>query len=311
MKRLLAYNVCLLLTAAASAQDVPRVEASLSVDSIMIGDQFDLTVRVEKDLMQVVDFPMFDGAFGDEAEVEVLSESPADTLASGERRQTLLKRYRMTVWREGAYNLGRFPAMYFDKNRVDTLFSADSLRIFVSTFDIDLEKDKPRGIKKIPWLFGEWAHWLWLGLAGLALVAGAVWLWRRFRSRIPFLAPREVLPPHVEAIRKLEALKHQKLPQNNRSKQYYSAMTDILREYISRRWNVGAMEMTSAEITAALAPAHSAGEIDPKRWVDLRELMAAADMVKFAKHTPTLDEAEADWFRAYYFVEETKLVDND
>lgn len=311
MKRFLKYLLAV-GAATASAQDVPRVTAAFSRDSIMIGDQVWLTVRVEKDLMQVVDFPALSGAFGGEGagggEVEVLSESATDTLSEDGRRQTLGKQYLLTVWREGTYNLGRFPALYLDKNRVDTLLAADSLRIAVATFDIDLEKDKPVGVKKIPWLFGEWSGWLLLGLAGLAVVAAAGWLIVRFRKKIPFLAPREILPPHVEAIRKLEALRHQKLPQNGHLKQYYSGLTDILREYISARWRLGAMEMTSAEIIDALTAAHDDGQIDPKRWADLRALLRTADMVKFAKHQPATDEAEADWYRAYYFVEETKLA---
>jgi hypothetical protein len=40
------------------AQDaLPTVTASFDRDSVMIGDQFTLEVRVDKDMMQMVDFP--------------------------------------------------------------------------------------------------------------------------------------------------------------------------------------------------------------------------------------------------------------
>ncbi len=290
------------------AQELPTVTASFDRDSVMIGDQFNLEVKVEKDLMQVVDFPTLMGEPGEELieNVEVLSEA-VDTLSEDGRRQTLRKRYLMTIWREGNYNMGRFPALLVDKNTVDTLLTADSLRITVSTFDINLETDKPYGIKHIPLKFGEIAGWLALGLLGLAVIGTGIWLLIKYRHKIPLLGgEREKEPPHVEAIRRLEELKDQKLPQNGRHKQYYSGLTDILREYLDARFSIGAMEMTSAEILDALDEPRKEGTVDEKRYSDLGELLRTADLVKFAKLTPDVPAAEAYWNNAYYFVEETK-----
>ena len=59
MKRLLAIAL-LLAGAAVRAQNAPTVTARIEPDSIMIGDRFDLTVEVDKDLVQVVQFPEFE-----------------------------------------------------------------------------------------------------------------------------------------------------------------------------------------------------------------------------------------------------------
>ena len=294
-----------------TAQTLPKVSAVFERDSVLIGDQLTLEVRVEKDLMQWVDFP--DLASGEQPEgVEILAEYPVDTLAVEGRRQTIAKRWLMTIWDAGNYNMGRLPALYLDKNIVDTLWSADSLRVFVNTFDIDLERDQPNDIKPpvgVPLRFGEFSGWLALGLGVAALLVVAIWLLMKYRGRIPLLGgSAPLLPPHVEAIRRLEALRNQKLPQNGRHKQYYSGITDILRTYLYRRFGIGAMEMTSAEIVAAIETPHAAGEVDDKRFDDLRRLLQTADLVKFAKWVP--DEADDDkaYFDAYYFVEETKAV---
>ena len=59
MKRLFA--IALLFTGlAARAQETPTVTARVEPDSIMIGDRFDYIIDVEKDLVQVVEFPEFD-----------------------------------------------------------------------------------------------------------------------------------------------------------------------------------------------------------------------------------------------------------
>lgn len=298
----------------ASAQDVPTVKASFDRDSILIGDQFHLEVRVEKDMMQVVAFPHLAGS-EIVPDIEVLAEFPEDTLSQDARRQTIGKRYLLTIFREGDYNIGRFPVIYADKNIVDTLYSADSLRIRVATFDINLETDKPFDIKPprgIPLKFGEIGGWFALSLAVLAVIAAGIWLFVKYRKQIPFLGgEKPQIPPHLLAIRKLEALRHQKLPQNNKHKLYYSAITDILREYINGRFGIHALEMTTDEILASVEEPCREGRIDKKRYTDLKDILQTADLVKFAKFIPDDEENEAAYYNAYYFVEETKQVDDD
>ncbi|MDE7123206.1 MAG: hypothetical protein K2N93_02570, partial [Alistipes sp.] len=148
------------------------------------------------------------------------------------------------------------------------------------------------------------------GLLALLLLAAALWGLRRWLAgrgkRLGDLfRPAPPLPPHVAAIRALEALHHQKLWQNNRHKLYYSGLTDILRTYIAARWEIGAMEMTSDEILAAMRDV----ELPAKARMDLQAILRDADLVKFAKATPEAEENEADYLKCYYFVEETKLVE--
>jgi hypothetical protein len=290
----------------------PTVTAAFDRDSVMIGDQFTMTVTVDKDVMQMVDLPEF-GQGELTPGVELLQEFPIDTLAADGRRQTIGRRYLLTIWEEGRYNLGLMPALYADKNVVDTLFSRDSLRIVVGSFDIDLEKDKPYDIKPpfyVPFRFGEISGWLAITLAVLTVLGVAIWLIVKYRGRImPLLGgSSSQLPPHVEAIRRLEALRNQKLPQNGRHKQYYSGITDIMRTYFERRFGIGAMEMTSAEILNAMEAPRRAGEVDRKRYDDLAALLTTADLVKFAKMVPDEAEDESAYYTAYYFVEETKAV---
>ena len=293
------------------AQTLPTVSAKFDRDSVMIGDQFHLEVRIDKDMMQMVGFPDIIGAVQPEG-VEIMEEFPDDTVSVDGRRQTIVKRYRLTIWEAGRYNLGRFPALYADKNLVDTLWSRDSMRILVNTFDIDLEKDAPYDIKpplKVPLKLGEISGWFALVLAGMALLALGAWLIAKYRRRIPlFGGAKPLLPPHVEAIRRLEALRNQKLPQNGKHKQYYSGITDILRAYFERRWGIGAMEMTSSEILEAIDGPRRAGEVDDKRYGDLEGLLSTADLVKFAKLVPDEGEVDKAYYDAYYFVEETKSV---
>ena len=65
------------------------------------------------------------------------------------------------------------------------------------------------------------------------------------------------------------------------------------------------MEMTSDEIIETMR----AEELPDKARMDLTAILRDADLVKFAKATPEAEQNEADYLKAYYFVEETKPVE--
>lgn len=289
-------------------QDVPQVEARFSADSVLIGDHFRLDVRITKDVMQVVDFPTFDhGKLSRTGEIEILKEGPVDTLKTEGRRVTLERVYTLTGFEEGNYRMGRFPMLYVDKNIVDTVWSRDSLRILVNTIPVDTLTQKIHDVKppmQTPLRFGEYGGYLLRSLLALLAVAAVVWfVVRKYRKR-PLFGNRQPAPepPHVAAIRRLEKLHAQKLWQSGKQKLYYTGMTDILREYIGRRYPIKAMEMTSQEILDRLA-----GDQMPERpYGRLRDILLTADFVKFAKYVPDADRNEQLYTDAYYFVEETK-----
>ena len=300
MRRLLA-TLLLLAGVPAAAQNTPTVTAHAEPDSILIGDRFDLVIDVDKDLVQVVEFPEFEDRDG---KIEVVESLPVDTLERDGRRLKLRKRYRLAAFDEGRYNLGTARVLYADKNILDTLSSRDSVYLEVTTFQIDSTSQSIydlKGQRTLPFRFREIRGYVLWGLLALALLAAAAYALHRW------FKPAPPLPPHVAAIQALEALHNQKLWQNNRHKQYYSGLTDILRTYIAARWDIGAMEMTSDEIIDAMR----AEELPDKARMDLTAILRDADLVKFAKATPPAEENEADYLKAYYFVEETKPVEEE
>ena len=312
MKRLFLALTPLLTWGAAAGQEIPKVTAHIELDSILIGDRFDLVIDVEKDLVQVVEFPEFENRDG---RIEFVESLPVDTLERDGRHLKLRKRYRLAAFDEGRYNLGTASVLYADKNILDTLSTRDSLYLEVTTFQIDSTSQSIydlKGQRTLPFRLAEIRTYLLWGAAALLLLAAALyalvrWLRSRGKRLGDLFKPAPPLPPHVAAIRALEALHNQKLWQNNRHKQYYSGLTDILRTYIAARWGIGAMEMTSDEIIAAMRPV----ELPDKARMDLTAILRDGDLVKFAKATPPAEENEADYLKAYYFVEETKLVEEN
>ncbi len=139
----------------------------------------------------------------------------------------------------------------------------------------------------------------------LALVEFAIVVYicvRKFRKSRHEQKPEVLLPPHVEANKALEELHHRKLWQNGNYKGYYTQLSMILRRYISRRWDIRALEFTTDEIIAALRDIDIAGMSRD----NLVTILRTADMVKFAKAEPDAEHNEECYTMAYYFVENTK-----
>lgn len=312
MKRAVLIPLLVLMGFVAAAQsETPTVRARIEPDSLFIGDQFDFVIEVEKDLVQTTLFPEFTPA--KEGMIELVEVMPIDTLERDGRRLKIAQRYRLAAFQEGLINMGKPGVLYADKNIVDTLYVTDSLVLKVGTFQIDSTSQSIYDLKPqltLKFKLAEIRGYIAWGLLIALLVALAIYGLHRYleargRHLKDLFKPAPPEPPHVVAIKALEALHHQKLWQNNKHKLYYSTLTDILRTYIAGRWEVGAMEMTSDEIITAMRNE----ELPEKARMDLTSVLMDADLVKFAKFTPEAEQNESDYTKVYYFVEETKPVE--
>jgi hypothetical protein len=154
----------------------------------------------------------------------------------------------------------------------------------------------------------EFGGYVLYSLFGLAVLASLIYMFTRLRRKTKeekIELPKE--PAHVIAIRALEELHNRKLWQNHKYKEYYTILSDILREYLFRRYGVAAMEMTTDEIVVALREL----VLTDKQRGDVAELLRESDLVKFAKHIPEEDSPEASYYKVYYFVEESKEVEGE
>jgi hypothetical protein len=131
----------------------------------------------------------------------------------------------------------------------------------------------------------------WVALGVLVILLGYL-LYRYIRYRREnrdfFGKPIVQDPPHIVALRELDKIRGEKLWQNGKEKLYYTGITDTLRGYIEARYGVGAMEMTSSEIMESL----KGKDIEERRYSELDGLFRTADLVKFAKYVPQVDENE-------------------
>lgn len=292
----------------------PVVHTRLTPDTIKIGDQMLLEVVIDKDQAQEIQIPQFDNNMLS-PQLEIIGEPRYDTVKSDGRNISLRLSYTLTSFDAGEHSFGGFPIVYSAVNIQDTVESEDVVRVVVQTFDIDTTKMDIADIKKpleTPLQWVEIKDIIYWGLAGAVVLAVILYfVIRWYKSRKRKIAIRRAEPAHITAIRELEKLSSEKLWQGGHYKEYYSRISDILRVYLEARYGIWAMEMITSEILASVRDVNNE-QLQNK----LRELFTLADLVKFAKLTPSAEECQDAFTMAYYYVEETKLMtietpDND
>ena len=188
-----------------------------------------------------------------------------------------------------------------------------ALKVFVPFEGVEVDPEKFAGFKDVEdpefVLLDYIWYFLW-PLITLAILAAAWFGWKYYK-RQQSNKPVEVvkakpIPPHIVAMEALQALADKKLWQNGRDKQYHTELTDILRLYIERRFEVPAMEKTSDEILEEL---YELAESQKASLTNLKQILSIADLVKFAKYQPLADENQLSFLNAKMFVEQTKKIE--
>ncbi len=306
MKRIVGIlMLACLMTGTAFAGEDSGPSTKISRDTILIGDQIEWTIDLS--------FPEGDAFFVEKPEeqpapgVETISPMAFDTVSLKKGIVNVRGMSILTAFDSGSYFLPPLvTAISHADGSVDTVIF-DSPVIEVTTVPIDTATFKPYDIKgqiKYPLTFKEILPWAGIALLIAALVFVIVRFIKSRRENGSFFGKPAVKdPPHIVALRSLDKIRSQKLWQSGKQKQFYTAVTDALRLYISERYEVSALESTSAEIFDDLKDKG----IEPALFEKLQELFTTADYVKFAKHNASDLENEEAVPTAVRFVNETYM----
>lgn len=279
------------------------IKAEIDSTHLFIGEQTKIHLEIAANKEQMLQIPLISDTLI--AGVEVLEITKIDTTDIGNDRMQLRYDYLITSFDSAMYLLPPFKVIAGS----DTAYSKE-LALKVSTIPVDLENpDSYYDIKDVIRPKFVWKDylpillWILLVVVVIAAVAYFIYRWKSSKPLVPFKKAEVYVPPHVKAIRELDEIKSKKLWQQGRMKEYHSGITDALRKYIEERFNVGAMEMTSGEILAAL---RGISDVDSS-YDGLKQILQLADFVKFAKYSALPDENELSMMNAYLFVNNTKI----
>lgn len=283
------------------------VSAVLDSTTIFIGDQTDLHLQATMDATEQVSLPVYGETLM--PEIEIVDRTIADTAQLSDGRMQVNQYLTITSFKDSLFYIAPQPFVCGG----DTLWSEPLSLNVVQPFEVDttLAITDIKDIQDAPiWWWGI-IRWILLGLLLIGLGIGIYYLVRYIRKHKTGATEEEeqapLRPAEEVALEKLDEIKAEKIWQEGKVKEYHTELTDVIREYISRRYEVSSTEKTSDETLRELKPLMK----EQKDLFDrLRKMLSLADLVKFAKWTTTPDENESALLTAYDFVRETTPTEN-
>ncbi len=292
---------CLLGATQVVAQSVV-VHANIDSIQIYIGEQTKIRLEASFDAKQKAVFPLFSDTIV--KGLELVEVAKPDTQYLNERQRLhIIQEYTVTAFEEDLYKIPPFKVTVDDKP-----YESEELALKVYTFPVDtLHPEQFFGQKTVmepPFAWEDWASIIWLSLIVVPLMALLIFLIVRFNDNKPIIRKVKVepkLPPHEQAMKEISRIKEEKIWQKGRAKEYYTELTEAIRTYIRDRFGFNALEMTSSEIIEKLL------ELNDKESIEeLKNLFVTADLVKFAKHDPLMNENDMNLVNAIDFINTTK-----
>ncbi len=272
MSKLLSY-ILLWCGITVMAQTQPSINTSIDRDSILMGEEIKLLLKVSATADDLVIFPV-QQAMG---ALEVIESYPVDTIRENDKL-TLYKQYGLTQFDSGDYYI---PQLKVLKNNAE-LFS-DSLLVKVREVQTDTTVQKMFPIKAaiendydLPF---NWMGLLWLLLW---IPLGMVFWW--LSRKRTYKTYEQTLPPYEWTKYRLNKLAESNLAENRAWKVYYTELSYIVRRYIDNKVYGQAMESTTAQLIENIEQeTQSKGvSITDKTKERLQRVLEKADLIKFA-----------------------------
>ena len=300
LKNIILAMGLMMAAASATAQEVEQRIDSLQM---LIGQQTVLHLKATaRDGAKVV-MPSFKPQQEITPGVEVVEQSQGDTAHVGDGKMVVSRDYVLTSFDERVYAIPALNVKIDGKQ-----YHGNQLALKILTVPVDTVHTNQfypaKGVQDNPFSWDEWSPMFWLSVLLLIICIAMLYLRNRLKNNKPIIQHIRIVrrvPAHEKAMSEINVIKQQHNVNQETQKQYYTQLTNTLREYIVSRFGFNAMEMTSAEIIDRL---QNAG--DPKMIDELKELFRTADLVKFAKYETQINENDANLVNAINFIDQTK-----
>jgi hypothetical protein len=297
-----------------------NISAALDSTKIRIGEQVKLDLYVSYSTKQnnlKIQWPNIADTITDK--IEVISVSVIDTTCPDKSNPDIIQQHQQITI--SAYDSGYFAIpgfKFFINNDSANAFYSQSLFLEVHTVPTDSSITKTKDIKPP---FAEAFNWKWYskyfywGFSLLVIIILIILITIYFTKKnkiVVLKSEKPKIPAHIIALQSLEKIKNEQIWKEEKTKEYYSSISDTIRLYIEERFKVNALESTTAEIMKAFR----SQVVDKESKDKLQQLLMLSDLVKFAKQFPIISEHTFTLQNAFDFVNETKreektIIKND
>lgn len=271
--------------------NLPGIEIETSVDraEILIGDQITYTFTVIYDsTYELVPPPL--GANLGSFDVKDYQADLVSRLPDGRRQSA--SRFVLSTFTTGDYVIPPMPAVFNLPDGTRKAILSEPVAIKVNSLldegadSLDIKPQKP----VYEFQRDYTRYYTWGGIAlGLLLLTTWLW-WRHRRRRGDKPEPVDLRPPWEIAFEQLAFLKEKPLLSEGCFKEYYIELTDIVRGYLGRMYEIDTLEMTTEEFLGRFSQISLPGSLMSR----CKEFFPHADLVKFARYQPDPGRSEAD-----------------
>jgi len=279
------------------------IKTEVDRNKIMLGDIFTYSIIIRHDPKVKVSLPGWGANVGQfeirDYQLDQRQEEDGHLLSQS--------RYSLAIYDTGTFTIPPVAVGYSlqDGEEQLTLLS-DSVDIEVESI-ASSEATDIKGLKQQAVIPPDY-RLLYLGIAAIlalmVIAAGLLYYFKKIR-RVKG-ADQEIYlgPPHEVALKELEALLAKNLLGQGQIKQFYFELSEIIRRYLGRRFQIYTLERTTAEIVGQIEGLYLAQDI----YAIIITFLDDTDLVKFAKYIPGSRENEGVIEMARTIIDKTRIV---
>ena len=275
--------------------------------ALTVGDIIQLTLTVTYPANYELIIPSLSQNWED---FEIKEQFEPETIINDNSTKTSTQIIQVSLFEVGTFQTPTWTITLRDQD--DTLLERAVPQVSLTILSVlpagetELQDLKPQVDLDVPPL------WPWVLLAMLItvfVVGGLWWGYNRFIKKQavlePELIPQPIIDPrpaHQIAYEELDRIEQLDLLGQGRFKEYYTLVSDCMRYYLEGRYQIPALDLTTAEIKANL----NSSTILTTHAQQFLTLFSISDLVKFARLTPDLEEAINLITQARQLIDNTK-----
>jgi hypothetical protein len=286
----------------AAATDAPTITARTGKSEAHVGDAIDFTITsIGPRAMPVVLPANLD--LGEFSELgRTLEEKDL-----GDGRMSRAFNLKIAAYQPGSFEIPPVELTYFGQDGTVKSIRTQAIPFVITSLIANEPEPKLKdNAASMPVIQRDY---LYLYIAGGVAAAGlgaviALLLRRHLRRRRPAPPPIPPRPAHEVAMEKLDRL-GALLAEGGDLRPFYFLLSEAIREYLGGRFGFDSLEMTTEELVATLRRS----PLESSRGVlgsEIEGWLSACDLVKFAKVSPSLEQARGSLETAIRLVEATR-----
>lgn len=278
------------------------------VDTIVVGQPFDyqLSLTIPKDYF--VEWKQFGDTLS--KSIDVINIEDVKTTAINNSDNVIMTQNLTLTSFDTGYVYVPEIAITYSKSLQDSIrytLRTDEKELYVTTVAVDTtEAFRPiKGVMRQGLTAKELFPWI----AIVIIIAGIVYLiiylkkHKKTKDVVVEEKKKPTIPAIITARAKLAEMKDNEVWNTPQTKDYYTDLTDIAREYLEGQFEIDAIEMTTDEIMEAVNKL----DLNNLTKSKLQDTLTTADLVKFAKANPSAEQNKQSFSDINNFVEDSYI----